>query len=283
MSAANLTVGFLGAGMMASAIMDGLIAKNVVSGPGSIHCSDVSEVALEQATKKSYGATKSNQEVCERAKDAIIIAVKPNVVELVCKDIMEVTTSTAVIISVAAGVTLGTLEKCLPGRRVVRVMPNTACLVGQAACGYALGSLARKEDNSIVQSIFGAVGTAHELKESLLDGVTGLSGSGPAYVFQFIEALADGGVRVGLPRKEALQLAAQTVKGAAEMVLQTGTHPGELKDKVCSPGGTTIAGCDELEKGGLRSTTIQAVKASARRSMQLGGISEEEITNKHNL
>jgi pyrroline-5-carboxylate reductase len=206
-------------------------------------------VALEQASKKSYVTTKSNQEVCLRAKDAIVIAVKPNVVKAVCKDIMSVADSNAVIISVAAGVTLETLEHALPGRRVVRIMPNTPCLVGQAASGYTLGVLATAGDRAIVQAIFGSVGITHELEEILLNAVTGLSGSGPAYVFQFIEALADGGVRAGLPRYEAMQLAAQTVKGAAEMVLQTGIHPGELKDRVCSPGGTTIAGCDELEKG----------------------------------
>jgi pyrroline-5-carboxylate reductase len=175
--------------------------------------------------------------------------VKPNVVELICKDLMEVTSSNAVIISVAAGVTLETLEKNLPGRRVIRVMPNTPCLVGEAASGFALGSLAKKEDKDIIQAIFGSVGIAIEVVEYLLNGVTGVSGSGPAYVFQFIEALADGGVRVGLPRAEALKLAAQTCKGAAEMVLQTGKSPAVLKDGVCSPGGTTIAGVDALEQG----------------------------------
>jgi pyrroline-5-carboxylate reductase len=128
-------------------------------------------------------------------------------------------------------------------------MPNTPCLVGEAASGYALGSLATPEDRKIVQSIFGAVGTTSELKEILLNAVTGLSGSGPAYVFQFIEALADGGVRAGLPRAVAMELAAQTVKGSAEMVLQSGKHPGLLKDAVTSPGGTTIAGVEALEKG----------------------------------
>ena len=251
--------------------------------PEGIICSDVFDQALEKASKKSYSTTKSNQEVCQRAKDAIVIAVKPNVVGAVCKDIASASKSNALIISVAAGVTLETLEASLPGRRVIRVMPNTACLVGQAACGYAMGERATPEDRTIVQTIFGSVGSIHEFKENLMDAVTGLSGSGPAYVFQFIEALADGGVRSGLPRREALLLAAQTAKGAAEMVLQTGVHPGELKDRVCSPGGTTIAGCDKLEQGGVRSAVIQAVKAATRRSMQLGGTSEEEIVNKYNL
>ncbi|EEC50533.1 predicted protein [Phaeodactylum tricornutum CCAP 1055/1] len=276
------SVGFIGAGKMATAIMDGLVAKSVVSTPESIACSDVFEMAVTDASKKGYHATKSNQEVCQRSKDAIILAVKPNIIPDICADVMDAGGS-ALIISVAAGVTLETLEKNLPGRRVVRVMPNTACLVGEAASGYAMGSLCNADDNKIVQLIFGSCGLAREFKEVLLNAVTGVSGSGPAYVFQFIEALADGGVRAGLPREDAVLLAAQTLKGAAEMVLVTGMHPGQLKDMVCSPGGTTITGVDELEKGGLRTTVMQAVKAATRRSMQLGGITEEEITTKYNL
>jgi pyrroline-5-carboxylate reductase len=233
---------------MATSIMDGLISKSVVLGPGSISCSDVWEPALKTAADKGIHATKSNAEVCKRATDAIILAVKPNNIPEVCKDVVDAE-GNALVISVAAGITLETLELNLPGRRVVRVMPNTACVVGEAASGFALGALATPEDRQVVLAIFGSCGIAHELKEFLLNAVTGLSGSGPAYVFAFIEALADGGVRAGLPREEALQLAAQTVKGAAEMVLQTGTHPAVLKDRVCSPGGTTIAGVDELEKG----------------------------------
>lgn len=225
------------------------MAKGVVTGPDDIICSDLWDVALSKAAEKSFQTTKSNEVVCRSSKDAIIIAVKPDIVEAVANDIMKAENHTAVIISVAAGVTLKQLEEYLPNRRVVRVMPNTPCLVGEAASGYSLGSQANDSDRKVVNAIFGAVGTAIEVKEVLLNGVTGLSGSGPAYVFEFIEALADGGVRVGLPRSEALKLAAQTVKGAAEMVLRTGEHPGVLKDRVCSPGGTTIAGVDELEKG----------------------------------
>jgi len=220
-----------------------------VPGPEAISCSDINADALSVATGKGINAMNSNQEVCQKAKEVVILAVKPNTVVDVCKDLMSVKSSNALVMSIAAGVTLETLEHNLPGRRVVRVMPNTACVVGEAASGFALGALATDEDRDIVHAVFGSCGLARELPEFLLNAVTGLSGSGPAYVFEFIEALADGGVRVGLPREEALQLAAQTVKGAAEMVLQTGKHPGELKDRVCSPGGTTIAGVDELEKG----------------------------------
>ena len=225
------------------------MSKNVVPSPDSIICSDLFKGALEKAAEKGYQVTESNQEVCELAMDAIIIAVKPNVVHTVCNDIMAVENETAVIISIAAGVTLDELQSSLPGRRVVRIMPNTPCQVGEGASCYSLGALATAKDREVVEVLFGAVGLIREVPEHLINAVTGLSGSGPAYVFMFIEALADGGVRAGLSRADALKLAAQTVKGAAEMVLTTGTHPGELKDQVCSPGGTTIAGCDELEKG----------------------------------
>jgi len=268
--------------MMASALMQGLVSNKVVDDPVDISCSDPFEPSRKRASEQGYFATPDNKEVCKRAKDVIIIAVKPNVVEAACSCISAVE-SDAVVISILAGVTLETLEALLPGRRVVRVMPNTPCLVGEAASGFALGKLASPSDKKVVEKIFGSVGVAVEVTESNLDAVTGLSGSGPAYVFQFIEALSDGGVRCGLPRAVATQLAAQMVKGAAEMVLQTGKHPGQLKDGVTSPGGTTIAGVEALENGGFRSATISAVTAATKRSMQLGGVSSEDISNKYNL
>jgi pyrroline-5-carboxylate reductase len=267
-----------------------LINSQVVEGgPSSITCSDVYAPTLELAAAKGYNVTSDNAVVCQAAKSALLIAVKPHIVPKVCDDIAKSASgSEALIISVAAGVTLQTLQSLLPGRRVVRVMPNTPCAVGVSATGYTLGEHCTPEDRVTVELIFGSVGKAFELTdENLLNGVTGVSGSGPAYVFAFIEALADGGVRVGLPRATALQLAAQTVKGAAEMVLQGGTssegHPGVLKDRVCSPGGTTIAGVEQLEQGAFRATVIQAVEASTRRSLQLGGTSEDVITSKYNL
>jgi pyrroline-5-carboxylate reductase len=277
------SVGFIGSGMMASALMDGLIAKKALpGGPSSVTCSDIYPPSLQRAADKGYNTSTTNGKVVSNAKSAVILAVKPNVIQTVCEDIAK-TESDAVIISIAAGVTLKTLEESLPGRRVIRVMPNTPCLVGEAASGFALGQLANEEDREIVKTIFGSVGLAMEVSEKLLDAVTGLSGSGPAYVFQFIEALSDGGVRSGLSRDVATKLAAQTVKGAAEMVLQTGKHPGLLKDGVTSPGGTTIAGVEALEKGAFRATTISAVKAATKRSMQLGGVSSEDIEHKFNL
>jgi pyrroline-5-carboxylate reductase len=152
---------------------------------------------------------------------------------------------------------------------VIRVMPNTPALVGASASAFALGQAARREDADLANRLMGAVGVAFELKESLLDGVTGLSGSGPAYVYLVIEALSDGGVAAGLPRDVAIRLAAQTVLGAGKMVLETGLHPGALKDMVASPGGTTIEGLCELEKGNLRGTVISAVRAAAEKSKRM--------------
>jgi pyrroline-5-carboxylate reductase len=154
--------------------------------------------------------------------------------------------------------------------RLVRVMPNTPCLVGQGACGYCLGENATAEDGRLVEQLLGSVGLAYRVDEKLLDAVTGLSGSGPAFVYMVVEALSDGGVRMGIPRPVATALAAQTVRGAAEMVLATGEHTGVLKDRVTSPGGTTIAGIQALESGGLRAALMAAVEAATRRSIELG-------------
>ncbi len=241
------SVGFIGAGMMATALMDGLVEKKLIE-PSSIICSDVWEVAREKATSKGYRATSNNKDVAEANPTVVILATKPNIIPDACKDIASIAND-ALVISIAAGVTIDTLESLLPGKRVIRVMPNTPCLVGQCSAAFAMGSEANENDRQIAHTIFGSVGIVMEVKEANLDAVTGLSGSGPAYVYQFIEALSDGGVRAGLPRAVATQLAAQTVKGAAEMVLTTGSHPGALKDNVCSPGGTTIAGVEALEKG----------------------------------
>jgi len=275
-------IGFIGAGMMASSLIDGIVAKGIRSAD-QIYCCDIYPPAREAASKKGYHASKSSSDVCANADDAIFLAVKPNCIRGACEGITESTDMGAVIVSIAAGVTLESLEEALPGRRVVRVMPNTPCLVGEAACGFSLGTHATDDDRTLVKTLLDAVGVSMEVGETLLNAVTGLSGSGPAYVFQFIEALSDGGVRAGLPRNVATMLAAQTVKGAAEMVLKTGKHPGELKDAVTSPGGTTIAGVEALEKGGFRAATISAVASATKRSMQLGGTTDEEIANKYGL
>jgi len=175
------------------------------------------------------------------------------------------------IISIAAGVTLAKLGAALKkDARIVRVMPNTPALVSASASAFSLGKGAKSDDAALAQRIFSAVGVAYQVKESLLDAVTGLSGSGPAYAYLIIEALSDGGVAAGLPRDVATKLAAQTMLGAAKMVLETGQHPGALKDMVTSPGGTTIEGLHELEKGGVRGALVNAVRAAAEKSRKLG-------------
>ena len=174
------------------------------------------------------------------------------------------------IVSIAAGVTLEQLVQGLGSERVIRVMPNTPCLIGQGAAGYCLGRGATETDGKRVGQLLDAVGISCRLPESLMDAVTGLSGSGPAFVYSFIEALSDGGVAMGLPRETALRLAAQTVAGAAQMVQQSGEHPALLRDRVTSPGGTTIAGIEALERHAFRGTVISAVRAASERARDLG-------------
>src|SRR5262249_23732780 len=183
----------------------------------------------------------------------LVLAVKPQTMATLLAEVRPHVTARHLVVSIAAGITLRQLADGLgPDRRVIRVMPNTPCLVGASASGYAAGEGATAEDLALVDRLLNAVGRAYRLPELLLDAVTGLSGSGPAFVYVIIEALSDGGVRVGLPRDVATALAAQTVLGSAKMVLETGAHPGALKDMVASPGGTTIAGLHALERGGLR-------------------------------
>jgi pyrroline-5-carboxylate reductase len=207
------------------------------------------------------------------AADVTILAVKPQQLSAVLRQLRPAASAQKLILSIAAGVRLAALAEGLgPATRLVRVMPNTPCLVGQSASAYALGQNATAADGELVGRMLGAVGKALAVDEKLLDAVTGLSGSGPAFVYLVIEALADGGVRAGLPRDVALQLAAQTVRGAAEMVLATGEHPGVLKDKVASPGGTTIAGLAVLEAQAVRGALMAAVEAAAARAAELAGV-----------
>ena len=216
-------------------------------------------------------ATADNREVVA-GSDLLVLAVKPQSMAALLAEIRPIVTARHLIVSIAAGITLRQLADGLgPDRRLVRVMPNTPCLVGASAVGLcAPATGATPEDVALVDRLLNAVGRAFRLPEHLLDAVTGLSGSGPAFVYVIIEALSDGGVRVGLPRDVATALAAQTVLGSAKMVLETGLHPGVLKDKVTSPGGTTIAGLHALERGGLRAALIDAVEAATRRATELG-------------
>jgi len=201
----------------------------------------------------------------------VFIAVKPQQAKAAMEELRGALSPDKLVISIVTGVRMQTLASGLSPCHLVRVMPNTPCLVGQSASAFCLGGDATAEDAKLVRDLLGAVGLAIEVEEKLMDAVTGLSGSGPAFVYLMIEALADGGVRLGLTRDTALRLAAQTVKGAAEMVLITGDHPGVLKDRVASPGGTTIAGLHVLENHGVRGALISAVEAAARRATELAG------------
>jgi pyrroline-5-carboxylate reductase len=267
---AKLTIGFLGAGKMAAALARGFVRAGLLTSD-QIIASDPSEAA-RTVFAKEVGArtTASNPEVAKFA-DVLLLAVKPDQVGGVLADIRDHFTARHCLISIAAGVPLAKLEAGLePGARLIRVMPNTPALVGASATAFAPGKSALPEDAELAQKLFSAVGLAFQVKEALLDAVTGLSGSGPAYAYLFIEGLSDGGVAAGLPREIATRLAAQTILGSAKMVLETGLHPGVLKDMVTSPGGTTIEGLHELEKGKLRGTLISAVRAAADKSKKLG-------------
>lgn len=268
--ASELTLGFLGAGKMATALARGFIAAKLTSGK-SIVASDVTETARKSfADETGVKPMPTNLAVC-KAANILLLAVKPDQVPGVLGEIRDHLTPKHLLISIAAGVTLAKIEAGLfPGARVIRVMPNTPALVSASASAFAIGTHASATDAALVQRLFSAVGVALQVKEPLLDAVTGLSGSGPAYVYQIIEALSDGGVAAGLPRDVATKLAAQTLLGAAKMVLETGQHPGALKDMVTSPGGTTIEGLHELEKAGVRGALMNAVRAAAEKSKKLG-------------
>lgn len=267
---AKLSLGFLGAGKMATALARGFVRAKLAEADQIVASDPVAAARTAFAKETSGKVVGTNVEVVQSAK-VLFLAVKPDQVSAVLTEVREHFTGEHLLISIAAGVPIAKLEGSLSSTaRVIRVMPNTPALVGESATGYALGRSATAADGELALKLFSAVGAAFQVKESLLDAVTGLSGSGPAYVYQFIEALSDGGVAAGLPRDVATKLAAQTVLGSARMVLETGQHPGALKDMVTSPGGTTIEGLHELEKGKLRGTVISAVRAATEKSKKLG-------------
>jgi pyrroline-5-carboxylate reductase len=263
-------IAFLGGGNMAEALIKGMLAAGVANA-NQMLVMDVSADRLAHL-QKTFGivVSQGNKDAVTRA-GIILLCVKPQVMEQVLKEISDVAGKDKLVISIAAGVTVARIEKALAdGTRVIRVMPNTPALVLSGAAGIAAGSTSTASDMMTAQQIFGAVGRAVVVEEKLMDAVTGLSGSGPAYVFTIIEALADAGVKAGIPRELALELSAQTVYGAAKMVLETHEHPGKLRDKVTSPGGTTLEGLHALEKGKLRETLLHAVEAATARSKELG-------------
>ncbi|MEO5729166.1 MAG: pyrroline-5-carboxylate reductase [Byssovorax sp.] len=263
-------IGFIGGGNMAAALIRGLLHSETMVAD-QIRASDVKAARLTEIHEKYAIETSTDNDEIVRWADVIVIAVKPQIGDRILQPIAAALSEGDLVISIAAGVPIDALEARLPtGARVVRAMPNTAAMALAGATAIAPGSHATEEDVATAKALFEAVGRCVVLDESLLDAVTGLSGSGPAYVMLMIEALADGGVKVGLGRDTALLLAAQTVYGAAKLQLETGEHPGRLKDMVTSPGGTAIAGLHTLESGGLRRTLIDAVEVASNRSAELG-------------
>ncbi len=267
---AGLRVGVLGVGAMGSALVKGWLGAGLLQ-PEQIRAYDVATEHLADVCGQLGIRVAQSEADAATEADVLLLAVKPYDVQPALQHALAgLPAGPPLVLSIAAGVTLARLEAAAPGRAVIRVMPNTPALVLSAASAFARGAEASDRDAALASTLLGAVGRALEVPEKLLNAVTGLSGSGPAYVYLVIEALADGGVRCGLPRAAALELAAQTVLGAARMVIETGEHPGVLKDRVTSPGGTTIAGLAELERSGFRSALIEAVTAATRRADELG-------------
>lgn len=271
---AKQRVGFLGAGAMGEALAGGLIAAGVAR--DHIIAADP-EATRRDAVSRALGIATSDDNVAvARASDVVVLAVKPALVPRVLGDLRSAlgdALAKPLWISIAAGVSIAKMERELPaGARIVRAMPNTPALVRAGATGYAANASASAADRALTQALFECAGLAWEAPdESLLDAVTGLSGSGPAYVFVFLEALADAGVRVGIPHDVAQRLAMQTVLGAAQLARDTGIDPAQLRDRVSSPGGTTLAGLARLEAAGFRSALLDAVETATRRSKELGG------------
>lgn len=270
MSVKGKKIGFLGGGNMGEALIRGLLKTGLIP-PEVIFVSDVRLPRLEQLGALYGIHTLSDNALLVKRADVVILAVKPQIMAEVLREITPALPQGRLVISIAAGVSTAVLRAHLPaGIRLIRVMPNTPALVLEGATAIARADGLEPGDLEVAQEIFSAVGKVVVLEEELMDAVTGLSGSGPAYVALVIEALADGGVKMGLDRATAMTLAAQTVLGAARLLIETGTHPGQLKDMVTSPGGTAIAGIHTLEVGGLRRTLMNAVERATLRSRELG-------------
>jgi pyrroline-5-carboxylate reductase len=262
-------IGFIGAGNMAEAMIKGIINTGLYTADEIIASEVYGPRRKYAADTLGIDVHEGNGIIAESTK-FIVLSVKPQQIGEVLASIKGNLTKDHLIMSIAAGVTLATLESNAPACRFIRVMPNQPCMVLASASAYSRGTGATAEDCAKVEAVLNAVGISYEVKEGLLDAVTGLSGSGPAYAYMMIEALSDGGVLLGLPRDVATRLAAQTLLGAAKTILETGEQPGKMKDIVCSPGGTTIEAVRVLEESGLRAALINAVEASAMKSKELG-------------
>lgn len=265
-------IGFLGTGKMATALAKGWRRAGLVAADKLAGSDPVPEARDHFAHTAGGFVTQNNLDVVQRSQ-VLVLAVKPQFMAGLLAEIAPAITDNHLVISIAAGITLHQIQNHLgSSRRIVRVMPNTPALVGASASAYCGDSAAKPADLELVGKLMNAVGRAFAVPERLLDAVTGLSGSGPAFVFVILDALSDGGVRMGLPRDIATLLAAQTLLGSAQLLLETGLHPGTLKDQVASPGGTTIAGLHALERGGLRAALIDAVEAATLRAHELASL-----------
>ena len=274
------TISMIGTGNMGEALVSGLISSKSTAAENII-CTDIREDQLE-SVKEKYGVTVTTNNLdAVKASEIIIYAVKPQIIAPVLVETASKLDMSKLVISIAAGVPLAAIESCLKKKlRLIRVMPNIAAFVKESATVVAAGENASQDDVKMAMAIFDSMGKTIFLKENvLMDAITGLSGSGPAYIFLIVDALADACVKMGLARQDALFLATQTVLGAAKLLLETKEHPGRLKDMVTSPGGTAIAGIHTLEKGGLRTTLMNAVEAATKRSQELGEIITKNFSN----
>ncbi len=276
----NKKISIIGTGNMGEALLSGLISSGS-SNPKNIICTDIRENKLKTIQEKYGVHTTSDNVKAVETSEIIIYAVKPQIIASVLRETTACLDMSKLIISIAAGVPLVAIESCLNKElRLIRVMPNIAAFVKESASVIAAGGKATEEDIKLSLAIFDSMGKSIFLKENILmDAITGLSGSGPAYIFLIVDAMADAGVKVGLSREDALFLSSQTVLGAAKLLIETKEHPGRLKDMVTSPGGTAIAGIHTLEKGGLRTTLINAVEVATKRSQELGEIMIKNFSN----
>ncbi len=276
-------IGFIGSGNMGEALISGLVLSKAAK-PENIICSDISEDTLEAIQNKYKVSTTTDNIEVARKSEIVIYATKPQILGSVLKETAGALDQSKLIISIAAGVPLAAIALGLQKElRLIRVMPNICAFVKESATAIAAGEFASKDDVALARAIFDSVGKTVFIQENvLMDAFTGLSGSGPAYIFIIVDAMADAGVKMGLSRKDSLFLSTQTVLGAAKLLLESKEHPGQLKDRVASPGGTAIAGIHTLEQGGLRTTMINAIEAATKRSKELGEMMVKDFIKNNN-
>lgn len=263
-------IGFIGCGKMGEALIKGILSAHL-SAYDMIVASDRDLERCRLVEKATGIKTVQENKKIVSGTDVLFLTIKPNVMGNILEELKDVITPRHLVVSIAAGIPISFIESNLNAEcRIIRIMPNTPCLVGETAAGYSLGKHAKEDDKMFVHEVLNAVGKGYLVEEQLLDAVTGLSGSGPAFIYMVIEALSDGGVKMGLSRVTATALAAQTVLGAAKMVLESGMHAAELREMVTSPGGTTIEGVHKLEKNSIRNAFMDAVEAATSKSKELG-------------